>query len=651
MKVTGMSGAALVAMLSVGLAACGGGGGKGGAGSPQPSPPPPSGTSPSPSPAPSPSPSPSPTPTYSIGGTATGLVGSALVIANNGGDPLTLTDSADFTFATELADNESYAVTIVSQPSNPDRVCTLDNATGTVAGADVTSVVITCTGPLTLVSSAPVAGDQQVSRVVQPLLAFSADIDEATAATAFTLESEHRTETFTVNVTGDSVTLVPQATLLPLTDYTLTISDTLRGTADERPLASETLTFRTRDGLWSDAQPLGAGLDARVANAPDGRAWVVWSRPMGAAYEIVADRYDPATGWALDPQVLGAGSGAVVAMDATGDATVAWLNASGDIDARRHDADLDEWSDPETVSGPGDNVSSLDIAVDSQGRVLLMWQQDDAGVPSIASAYFDGSGWNAPLFAEQDDILAYSPTARFLPDGTAIAAWRQFDDGASHDIAVSRFDATSGWGPVEILTPTFGDTYSVSLAVDPDGNVMAVWGQSETFEEDIAASYYTPSGGWQEPVLIESQPGNAASPRVEFAPDGTAIVVWKQGVSTSSGNTARVYQNRFTPGEGWGTEAEISTVGSANYPRIVIDGNGNAISTWWVLDLSVSFDAYSIWANRYTPENGWTTAEKIHDVGALIGTNAPRIAIDASGNAIAVWHSTTAGGVSASRFE
>ena len=78
-----------------------------------------------------------------IGGSVTGLVGTGLVLQDNSGDNLTVTQNGAFTFATALASGGSYAVTASTQPTSPTQTCTVTNGTGT-ATANVTTVTVTC---------------------------------------------------------------------------------------------------------------------------------------------------------------------------------------------------------------------------------------------------------------------------------------------------------------------------------------------------------------------------------------------------------------------------------------------------------------------------------------------------------------------------
>lgn len=79
--------------------------------------------------------------TYTVGGTVDGLTGT-VVIANNNVDELTITTTGSFTFGTPLADGSNYEVTIVTQPDG--ELCSVTNGSGTINGANVTDVSITC---------------------------------------------------------------------------------------------------------------------------------------------------------------------------------------------------------------------------------------------------------------------------------------------------------------------------------------------------------------------------------------------------------------------------------------------------------------------------------------------------------------------------
>ena len=81
--------------------------------------------------------------TYTVGGTVSGLAsGATLALFDNGSDSLAVAANGAFRFATALAANSSYAVTVGTEPTG--QTCTVDGGTGTIDAINVTSVVVTC---------------------------------------------------------------------------------------------------------------------------------------------------------------------------------------------------------------------------------------------------------------------------------------------------------------------------------------------------------------------------------------------------------------------------------------------------------------------------------------------------------------------------
>jgi hypothetical protein len=79
-----------------------------------------------------------------IGGNVSNLaVGTSLILQNNGGDSLTITASGPFTFKTPVTGTDIYAVTVLTQPTSPNQICTVANGSGT-ATANVTNVAVSC---------------------------------------------------------------------------------------------------------------------------------------------------------------------------------------------------------------------------------------------------------------------------------------------------------------------------------------------------------------------------------------------------------------------------------------------------------------------------------------------------------------------------
>jgi len=81
---------------------------------------------------------------FTISGTVAGLDGAGLVLQLNGANDLAVPNNGTFTFTAQLANATAYSVTILTQPSGPSQTCTIGNAGGTIAAANVSNIAVTC---------------------------------------------------------------------------------------------------------------------------------------------------------------------------------------------------------------------------------------------------------------------------------------------------------------------------------------------------------------------------------------------------------------------------------------------------------------------------------------------------------------------------
>ncbi len=79
-----------------------------------------------------------------IGGSVSGLVGTGLVLHNNGSDDIQLGMNGAFTFPAKVQSGSSYDVTVASAPSSPSQSCAVSNGSGTAIGGAITNITITC---------------------------------------------------------------------------------------------------------------------------------------------------------------------------------------------------------------------------------------------------------------------------------------------------------------------------------------------------------------------------------------------------------------------------------------------------------------------------------------------------------------------------
>jgi predicted transcriptional regulator len=156
--------------------------------------------------------------TYTVGGSVAGLVGTGLVLQDNGGNSLPVTANGAFVFSAPVASGATYAVTVLTQPSTPTQTCTVTAGTGTVAAANITTVAVTCTTNTYTIggSTSGLAGTGLVLKdnggnnlpvTANGAFVFSAPVASG-AAYAVTVATQPSTPTQTCTVTAGSGTVV-----------------------------------------------------------------------------------------------------------------------------------------------------------------------------------------------------------------------------------------------------------------------------------------------------------------------------------------------------------------------------------------------------------------------------------------------------------
>jgi hypothetical protein len=249
----------------------------------------------------------------------------------------------------------------------------------------------------------------------------------------------------------------------------------------------------------------------------------------------------------------------------------------------------------------------------------------------VTITFATGEGqWKTPAPIETSDEPAIKPIVSFDASGHALAVWQQ-TQGQFFSIWSNRYTAGSGWGAAELIEAHDGDAADPKIAVNGSGHAIAVWHQTAGTgtRASIRANHYMPGSGWGTAVLIElDDVGDAVAPQVAIDPNGNAVVVWYQ----FDGVRFNAWYNRYTSGVGW-HEAELLELdsGHASSPRVAIDASGNALAVWQQFN-GTHID---IQASRYVSGTGWGTPEILESqTGDAFD---PRIAMNADGRALAVW--------------
>jgi hypothetical protein len=382
------------------------------------------------------------------------------------------------------------------------------------------------------------------------------------------------------------------------------------------------------------------GSELQLAIHASGTAFAVWvttQRDSGRK-DIWANRFVVDSGWGtpvlLESNDVGSAHGPKIAMDAAGNAVAVWAQYDGtqfDIWESRYSIDSG-WSPATLVERNG---VIPDLAIDASGNVLVVWARSDGAHSTIwGNRYVPGSGWRtASIVGGAGNAAGFSDLAMDA-SGNAIAVWTQFNSADVYSNTwANHYSVDAGWGTATVIgSGTSVVVEHASVAIDPFGNAVAVWQQmgGASVSNNIWSNRYVAGSGWSTATSIQTGSGPASTPEVAVDMNGNALAVWRQP------DLARVsiWANRYVAGRGWGagTLIESDSSGDASAPELVLHAGGNALVVWPQID---RFNRTHLWANRYSPVSGWGQVTLVQD---NVDTVPPiSVAPNANGSNLVSW--------------
>ena len=189
-----------------------------------------------------------------------------------------------------------------------------------------------------------------------------------------------------------------------------------------------------------------------------------------------------------------------------------------------------------------------------------------------------------------------------------------------------------------------GTVQEYDVAVDPTGQAVALW---ITHDGAVwaakSARRRAGASAWESPTVLTTGSTVLHEPRIAMDASGNAIGLWR---AQTGPNT--IVATRSTAGVApatWSDPAAISDAsctGDATLPQIAMSSAGDAAAVWRCFDTGVGATWVQGAAYRKASA-GWTSPADIAAPDAADGNESPNVAMNASGDAIAVWRHTHAG--------
>jgi len=292
-----------------------------------------------------------------------------------------------------------------------------------------------------------------------------------------------------------------------------------------------------------------------------------------------------------------------------------------------------QWSASVPLAGSSaTDVRPAQVAVNPHGDAVAIWSADIGGPAGVVrvSTRPAGGQWSAPQVISEDAV--YDPDVDVAIDaqGNATAIWTEFSATASAFVVRSASRPSGGdWSdPVDFSKSALRS--SARLAVDPQGNVTAVWLGDGTISPAVVRSKSRPAGGaWSTEVDLSSDDATAGAEGPQLAVDalGNVTAVWSSH-ATAGGYT--VQSSRRAATGDWSAAVDVGTGYSQ---QVAVDPQGNATAVW----VQASPSSSVVLSSSRTGAGPWSGAAPMATGNDVDTVGYPWVAADAQGNVTAIW--------------
>ena len=298
------------------------------------------------------------------------------------------------------------------------------------------------------------------------------------------------------------------------------------------------------------------------------------------------------------------------------------------------------WTDPVTLgeSSNGSVYGPVALSGDGDATAVFMDYPPDyvkGAPPSVRVVSSHNGKWDATVTMATCPGLTY-PGVVVNDAGDAVVYWADF----GNNLRPGRWDVAYRSGPFGAWEPSdvvANGSVEAKVGIDKAGNVLVLFAPTTRDEVGLVRleTRSSASNTWSSPTTIADTRADTFPGRLQLAVNarGDAAALWVTG----DYHGLLVQSVSLTAGGRWTRPEALSRLNEdILYTSLVIDRAGNALAAW--TEEAVQFTR-STWTSYRRASTGRWEPEVVLDPSGQL----PHLAVDASGNAVALWQSFSAG--------
>src|SRR5262249_32759527 len=236
-----------------------------------------------------------------------------------------------------------------------------------------------------------------------------------------------------------------------------------------------------------------------------------------------------------------------IAVDKSGNIICAYIDfksIQGLVFAARSTDGGKTFSSPVQVSGSREDASTsgLQVAFDSRGAAYLVYNDQQASIPTINVAVAaDGRQFSTAAVISDTEVSTFSPAIAIDNADNIYVAFTDFFfdpvQGENGEIVVSRScDHGGSFSSAVDVSNNAGESLFPSINTDGGGNIAVAWEDTDNnLQADIFVARSVDGGAsFERPMNLSANPGLSVAPAAVFDNSGALLVAW---TDDSSANT------------------------------------------------------------------------------------------------------------------